>query len=76
VQWDWELRRVKQKGLMSAGHNDYWELCLNSEGKLSYLSPSLYEIIGFRPEDIINDPRQLTRIIHPDDLPQFEAKVI
>ncbi len=40
---------------------------LGAEGVVQYLSPSVYNILGYRPEDLMG--RTATRLIHPDDMP-------
>ena len=36
-------------------------------GRLAYMSPQICEILGYRPEDLVNDPELWPSRIHPDD---------
>ena len=50
-----------------------WELWINPEGKIEYISPSCESITGFLPRAFIEDPSLLQTIIHPDDRSIFEG---
>jgi len=54
------------------GHDHYWELWLSPQGQISYLSPSWYSNPLLNPDDILKDPRAISKIIHPEDLPVFK----
>ncbi|MBI4775022.1 MAG: sigma 54-interacting transcriptional regulator [Deltaproteobacteria bacterium] len=50
-----------------------WEFWLGPNGRYLYVSPAALRITGYEPNEFIEDPRLGTRIIHPDDVPVFEA---
>ncbi|MBI9086713.1 MAG: response regulator [Desulfobacterales bacterium] len=50
-----------------------WELWLDPEGKIEYISPSCERVTGFFPRAFIEDPSLLQTIIHPDDRSLFEG---
>jgi len=50
-----------------------WEFWLGPNGRYVYVSPSVRQITGYDPEDFMQDPLLSTRLIHPDDVPLFEA---
>lgn len=49
-----------------------WEIWLDPQGKIVYNSPSCKRITGYQPEEFVNDPNLLSRIVHPDDSRQYE----
>jgi PAS domain S-box-containing protein len=44
---------------------------MNEEGKVTYESPSVERILGYKPEELENRADALLGIIHPDDSDQF-----
>ena len=44
-----------------------WELWLDRQGNVGYISPSCERISGYTPEEFIADPKLLMSIVHPDD---------
>ncbi len=44
---------------------------LNPEGKYVYVSPSSASMVGWSPDDLLDQP--VTALIHPDDLPTLES---
>ncbi|MDI9569709.1 MAG: PAS domain-containing protein [Pseudomonadota bacterium] len=44
-----------------------WECWFDPGGSLIYSSPSCLRITGWSPEDFLNDPGLLHRIVHPED---------
>jgi two-component system, cell cycle sensor histidine kinase and response regulator CckA len=56
-----------------------WEYWIAPDGNFIYNSPSCRRITGYGPDDFINDPGLMEKIIHPEDLPlvkKQEKKVI
>lgn len=50
-----------------------WEFWLNPEGRFLYCSQSCEPFTGYAPQQFLDDPQLLARIIHPDDRAAFEA---
>lgn len=48
-----------------------WIYWINLGNKLIYVSPSVYQITGYRPKDFIDDPELMMKIIHPGDKEWF-----
>lgn len=48
---------------------EYWQA---PDGSLLFVSPSCEMQTGFRPEEFIEDPMLLARIVHPEDVSTFE----
>jgi len=42
------------------------------DGSFSYMSPACLSISGFSPQEFLAQPRLVEKIIHPDDLPQWQ----
>lgn len=45
-----------------------WEYWINPDGALVYVSPSCEKVTGYKPEEFINAPRLLLKIVHDEDL--------
>ncbi|MBW1861366.1 MAG: response regulator [Deltaproteobacteria bacterium] len=43
---------------------EYW---IAPDGRVLYISPSCERITGYSPEDFVNDPGLIVKIVHPDD---------
>ncbi|MEJ2207771.1 MAG: PAS domain S-box protein [Anaerolineae bacterium] len=74
--------RVAMEEALRAGEERYrlvadftydWEYWTGPDGEYLYVSPSCRRITGYDPEDFQRDPDLMSRIIHPDDLPLWEA---
>ncbi len=48
-----------------------WEYWIMPDNTLRYVSPSCEQISGYSADEFYADPKLLTRIIHPDDLPLY-----
>jgi PAS domain S-box-containing protein len=49
-----------------------WEIWVDLEGNMVYVSPSCERITGYKPEEFIANPRLMIDIIHPDDRQMME----
>jgi PAS domain S-box-containing protein len=67
-----ELRESETKFKTIADYNYDWEFWLSNENKFIYNSPSCERITGYKPIDFSNNPKLITQIIHPEDLPAYE----
>ncbi len=52
-----------------------WLMYLSANGKIQYISPAVEEITGYTPEEFIDHPGLLLRIIHPDDRERTSGKL-
>ncbi|MDO9550493.1 MAG: MASE3 domain-containing protein [Methanoregula sp.] len=52
-----------------------WEYWIDSERKFVYLSPSVEQVTGYRPEEFMADPALIDLIVHPDDRMVWDAHV-
>jgi PAS domain S-box-containing protein len=69
-----EILRVSATKYRIVADNTYdWEYWVNPEGRFLYASPSCQRITGYAASEFETDPKLLSRIVHPDDLAQFEA---
>ena len=50
-----------------------WELWLNPDGEIVYVSPSCERITGHKPEEFSANPDLLINIVHPDDRTFYES---
>ena len=66
------LRTTEAKYRIVADNTYDWEYWVSPEGQLLYSSPSCQRITGYAAGDFESDPGLLMRIVHPDDLAQFE----
>jgi len=62
-----ELKESEQMFKNVANYTYDWEYWVDPEGNFIYVSPSSERITGYKPEEFIDDPGLLKRIIHPDD---------
>ena len=69
-----ETLRASETRYRIVADNTYdWEYWVSPEGRFLYTSPSCRGITGYTASEFEADPKLLSHIIHPDDLPQFEA---
>lgn len=50
-----------------------WEYITNEKVQLLYTSPSVLEVTGFTPEEMLTTPDHFYAIVHPEDLPRVLA---
>jgi PAS domain S-box-containing protein len=69
-----EVLRASEAKYRIVADNTYdWEHWMTPEGQFLYTSPSCERITGYSASEFETDPKLLSRIVHPDDLRQFEA---
>ena len=62
-----ERRRTEERfTAFVEGSSDILQV-IDAEGTMTYLSPSVERILGYKPEELIG--KKSTAIVHPDDLP-------
>jgi PAS domain S-box-containing protein len=69
------LRDSETKFRIVAENTYDWEWWIDPNGKFVYVSPSCREITHHSPEEFIQDPDLLFRMVHPDDLPEVSRHV-
>jgi diguanylate cyclase (GGDEF)-like protein/PAS domain S-box-containing protein len=71
-------RRVEEAGarmkvlvehVPAAVYIDQADAGVSDGGRLSYMSPQVSGILGYRPEEFVEDPELWPSLIHPDDRP-------
>jgi PAS domain S-box-containing protein len=62
-----QLRENEVKFRTVADFTYDWEFWLAPDGSMVYVSPSSKNITGYGASDFVNDPKLLTKIVHPDD---------
>ncbi|MHC1725782.1 MAG: PAS domain S-box protein [Syntrophobacteraceae bacterium] len=71
-----DMLRASETRYRIVADNTYdWEYWMSPQGKFLYTSPSCERITGYAANEFETDPELLSRIVHPDDLAQFEAHV-
>ncbi|NMO08459.1 PAS domain S-box protein [Methanobacterium subterraneum] len=66
-----KLMESEQKFKTVADFTYDWEYWVSPNGDLLYVSPSCERISGYTPEEFIEEPKLLVKIIHPDDKKLF-----
>jgi PAS domain S-box-containing protein len=67
------LRRSEEKFRAVADYTYDWERWDDPTGATLYCSPSCERITGHSPDDFKADPGLMQRLIHPEDLPRWQA---
>ena len=67
------LAESKEKYRILAEYSPNWEYWVDPRGDYLYLSPACLEVSGYGPVDFIGDPDLMRKLIHPDDLPIWDA---
>lgn len=63
-----ELLRVSEERYRTVANFTYdWEMWIDENDAIQYISPSCERVCGYRPEEITADPALLTAMVHPDD---------
>lgn len=69
------LRSSQERLTIIADHIYDWEYWLNPDNKLEYCSPSCLRVTGYPPDEFIEDPQLLRKIVHPDDLTIYDRHI-
>jgi PAS domain S-box-containing protein len=72
-QHEESLRQSELKFRILANDSYDMEFWIDSEGRYVFISPSCKRITGYDPKDFIKDPELQRKMIHPEDLPLFDA---
>jgi diguanylate cyclase (GGDEF)-like protein/PAS domain S-box-containing protein len=59
--------RVLVEHVPAAVYIDMADPDVSDGGRLAYMSPQITEILGYRPEELVDDPELWPSRIHPDD---------
>ena len=79
--WKIAERREAEEALLASetryrvvSDNTYdWEYWVSPEGRLLYTSPSCQRITGYSVSEFEANPKLMSNIVYPDDLPHFES---
>lgn len=61
------LRTSEERYRTVANFTYDWEMWIDADETIQYISPSCERVCGYRPEEITADPALLTAMVHPDD---------
>jgi len=67
------LEKSEQRYRLVADYNYDWECWIGPKGDIRYISPSCERISGYSPDDYVQDPELLEKIVHPDDRPGWSS---
>ena len=62
-----ELKKSEEKFRTVADFTYDWEYWMGPDGALIYVSPSCERITGYPPDEFLNNPGLIQKIIHPED---------
>ena len=68
------LDKSEEKYRILADYSPNWEYWMGPDGSYLYVSPACADESGYSPEDFFADPGLMEKIIHPDDLPAWQAQ--
>lgn len=63
-----ELKKSEERFKTVADFTYDWEYWVDPQRNFIYVSPSCERMTGYTPEEFINDPKLLERIIYPEDI--------
>jgi PAS domain S-box-containing protein len=72
---NFELEREREQYRMVADYTFNMEYWIAPDGHIIYMSPSCERVTGYLPEDFINDPDLLQKIVHPNDAIAHEQHI-
>ncbi|WP_319584717.1 EAL domain-containing protein [uncultured Pseudodesulfovibrio sp.] len=65
------LAQSEERYRMVADYNYDWESWIGPDGKPRYISPSCKRISGYPPEQFLEEPGFMERLVHQDDLSRW-----
>ena len=68
-----QLRASEERYRILAEYSPDWQYWVGEDGGYLYVSPGCLTVCGYPPKAFTNDPELMTKIIHPDDLPAWQA---
>ena len=68
------LNKSEEKYRILADYSPNWEYWMGPDGSYLYVSPACADESGYSPEDFFADPGLMEKIIHPDDLLDWQAQ--
>ncbi|NLG48920.1 MAG: PAS domain S-box protein [Chloroflexi bacterium] len=71
AHWKWTAELLR---LMADFAYD-WEYWISPEGQFQYVSPSCQRITGHTPDEFLQDPGLLLRLVHPDDRAAYRRHI-
>ncbi|TCT21566.1 PAS domain S-box protein [Thiobaca trueperi] len=67
------LRESETRYRILADHSADWDFWMTPDGRYGYVSPVCESICGHGPDAFLADPELMDRLIHPEDLPRWQA---
>ncbi len=67
-----ELKLAEEKFRTIADYTYDWEYWIDTNRNFIYISPSCERITGYKPKEFLENPKLLFKIVHPDDINNFE----
>jgi PAS domain S-box-containing protein len=64
-----EIKSIERKLRNFIDYTYDWEYLVESNGRISYVSPSVERITGYKMDEFLDNPTLLSEIVHPDDIP-------
>ncbi len=62
-----DIRHLNERNRIVADYTVDWETWIDPSGRYIYCSPSCQGLTGHAPQDFIDDPDLLLKIVHPED---------
>jgi PAS domain S-box-containing protein len=72
VQTEIDIQKSEEKFRTLLEWTYDWELWVDVQGNIGYISPSCERISGYSPEEFIANPKLVISIIHPDERQMME----
>ncbi len=66
-RYEQELHDSESKFRTVADFTFDWEYWISPDGSVTYISPSCERISSYKPEEYINNPALIDKIVHPED---------
>lgn len=70
-----DFHKSEEKFRTLANFTYDWEYWVSSDNAIIYMSPSCKRISGYNVGEFTNDPNLLVKIIHPEDIQNFEKHI-
>ncbi len=67
------LERSEERYRVVADHSPDWDYWYGPDRRFLYVSPACAEVTGYTAEEFREDSDLFERIVHPDDLPQWQG---
>jgi hemerythrin-like metal-binding protein len=62
-----DIHQLNERNRIVADYTIDWETWVDPSGQYRYCSPACQRLTGYAPQDFIDDPDLLLKIVHPED---------